>query len=132
MYLRASHPLLMCETFLLPPPPPSAPSPGAGFIQALIKRVIAVGGDTVQIKDGSLFINGQEQFEDYTFEVRFISHVFLFFQHDGAGCGYGRGRPSLFISHLRLLVLPHTARPMMRLLTLMLLCCVACHSMVGV
>lgn len=38
--------------------------------QALIKRVIAVGGDAVQIKDGSLFVNGQEQFEDYTFEVR--------------------------------------------------------------
>lgn len=38
--------------------------------QALIKRVIAVGGDSVQIKDGSLFVNGQEQFEDYTFEVR--------------------------------------------------------------
>lgn len=38
--------------------------------QALIKRVIAVDGDTVEIKDGTLFINGAEQFEDYTFEVR--------------------------------------------------------------
>ncbi|CAM9484167.1 unnamed protein product [Discosporangium mesarthrocarpum] len=36
--------------------------------EALIKRIIAVGGDTVQIKSGSLYINGEEQFEDYTFE----------------------------------------------------------------
>lgn len=42
----------------------------ACFFQALIKRVIAVGGDTVQVKGGSLFVNGEEQFEDYTFEVR--------------------------------------------------------------
>lgn len=38
--------------------------------QALIKRVIAVDGDRVEIKDGSLFINGEQQYEDYTFEVR--------------------------------------------------------------
>lgn len=38
-------------------------------LQALIKRVIAVDGDNVEIKDGALFINGEEQFEDYTFEV---------------------------------------------------------------
>ena len=39
------------------------------FSQALIKRVIAVDGDKVEIKDGALFVNGEEQFEDYTFEV---------------------------------------------------------------
>lgn len=47
----------------------SAHLPAIGIVQALIKRVIAVGGDAVQIKDGSLFVNGEEQFEDYTFEV---------------------------------------------------------------
>lgn len=47
--------------------------PANGVVQALIKRVIAVGGDAVQIKDGSLFINGEEQFEAYTFEVRSFS-----------------------------------------------------------
>lgn len=55
--------------------PPSPPPRRAGFAQALIKRVIAVGGDRVQIQSGSLFVNGQEQFEDYTFEVR--ARVFL-------------------------------------------------------
>lgn len=58
-------------------PPASCPSRRrASSAQALIKRVIAVGGDAVQIKDGSLFVNGQEQFEDYTFEVR-CAHVFF-------------------------------------------------------
>ena len=32
--------------------------------------MIAVDGDTVQIKDGSLLVNGEEQVEQYTFEVR--------------------------------------------------------------
>lgn len=41
-----------------------------GRLKALIKRVIAVDGDTVEIKDGALFINGEQQFEEYTFEVR--------------------------------------------------------------
>lgn len=37
--------------------------------QALIKRVIAVDGDVVEIKDGTLVINGEEQLEEYVFEV---------------------------------------------------------------
>lgn len=37
--------------------------------KALIKRVVAVEGDTVEVKQGSLFVNGQEQEEDYTFEA---------------------------------------------------------------
>jgi signal peptidase I len=36
--------------------------------QALIKRVIAVAGDTVQVKGGQLYINGVQQEEDYVFE----------------------------------------------------------------
>lgn len=27
-------------------------------------------GDTVEIKEGALFVNGERQFEEYTFEVR--------------------------------------------------------------
>lgn len=38
--------------------------------QALIKRVIAVDGDVVEIKDGTLVVNGMKQEEEYTFEVR--------------------------------------------------------------
>lgn len=44
------------------------PSPGRDC-QALIKRVIAVDGDTVEIKDGKLIVNGEQQMEDYVFEV---------------------------------------------------------------
>jgi signal peptidase I len=36
--------------------------------QALIKRVIAVAGDTVQVKGGQLYINGVQQEENYVFE----------------------------------------------------------------
>ena len=36
--------------------------------EALIKRVVAVEGDDVQVKRGSLFINGQEQDEPWTNE----------------------------------------------------------------
>ena len=36
-----------------------------GNWDALIKRVVAVGGDTVEVKDNKLFVNGQEQWEPY-------------------------------------------------------------------
>lgn len=36
-----------------------------GKLPALIKRVVAVGGDTIDIKDGHLWINGKEQIEPY-------------------------------------------------------------------
>ncbi|MCD8109975.1 MAG: signal peptidase I [Clostridiales bacterium] len=32
----------------------------------LIKRVIAVGGDTVEVKKGSVYVNGEKLSEDYT------------------------------------------------------------------
>ena len=34
----------------------------------LIKRVVAVGGDTVEVRDGSLYVNGQSQNEKYLLE----------------------------------------------------------------
>lgn len=34
----------------------------------LIKRVVAVGGDTVEVRDGSLYVNGQSQDEKYLLE----------------------------------------------------------------
>ena len=36
-----------------------------GSMDALIKRVVAVGGDTVEIKNSLLFVNGLEQIEPY-------------------------------------------------------------------
>jgi signal peptidase I len=37
-----------------------------GKLPALVKRVVAVGGDEVDIHDGKLWINGKEQDEPYT------------------------------------------------------------------
>jgi signal peptidase I len=36
-----------------------------GNFDALIKRVVAVAGDTVEVKDRKLFVNGLEQTEPY-------------------------------------------------------------------
>jgi signal peptidase I len=36
--------------------------------EALIKRIVAVAGDQVEVKQGSLFINGQQQDEPFTAE----------------------------------------------------------------
>ena len=34
-----------------------------------VKRVVAVGGDTVEVKDGALYVNGQRQDESYLNEL---------------------------------------------------------------
>ena len=74
MFSLEHRTFLICTLSVVGDPSPSRLvddlDDGFHLEQALIKRVIAVGGDSVQIKDGSLFVNGQEQFEDYTFEVR--------------------------------------------------------------
>ncbi|CAM9412545.1 unnamed protein product [Ectocarpus fasciculatus] len=65
---KLSRPYQRKDVVVFYPPPKFREFSDRGKKDALIKRVIAVGGDAVQIKDGSLFVNGQEQFEDYTFE----------------------------------------------------------------
>jgi signal peptidase I len=47
------------------PPPEDARPPSESEI-ILIKRVVAVADDTVEVRDGRLFLNGQEQIEPYT------------------------------------------------------------------
>jgi signal peptidase I len=46
-------------------------APPAGFAQAggapFIKRVIGVGGDTVEVKDGEVYVNGKALVEPYLF-----------------------------------------------------------------
>lgn len=37
--------------------------------EALIKRVVAVSGDTIQISDGALYVNGQRRDEPYINEA---------------------------------------------------------------
>ena len=37
-------------------------------VQALIKRVVATAGDKVQVKNGALFVNDQQQDEQFVFE----------------------------------------------------------------
>jgi signal peptidase I len=47
-------------------PPPNAESPGG---QPFIKRVIGVAGDTVDLRDGKVFVNGIALVEPYLFAV---------------------------------------------------------------
>jgi signal peptidase I len=42
--------------------------------QDLIKRVIAVGGDTIEIKSGNIFVNGEMKVEPFLKEVPNISN----------------------------------------------------------
>lgn len=49
--------------------PPTAPD------EDYIKRVVAVGGDTVEVKEGKLFVNGSPQVEPYLNE-QFIEGAF--------------------------------------------------------
>ncbi|CAN0419624.1 unnamed protein product [Laminaria digitata] len=73
--VRLSRPYQRKDVVVFHPPPKFSEfsSRGADDVRglALIKRVIAVDGDKVEIKDGALFINGEEQFEDYTFEPEY-------------------------------------------------------------
>ena len=39
----------------------------------LVKRVIAVGGDTIEIRNGILYLNGKEKSEDYIKEAMTVS-----------------------------------------------------------
>ena len=45
--------------------PPGASTGQNGEIKDLIKRVIAVGGDTIEAKEGNVFVNGEQIDEDY-------------------------------------------------------------------
>ena len=45
--------------------PPGASTGQNGEIKDLIKRVIAVGGDTVEAKEGEVFVNGERIDENY-------------------------------------------------------------------
>jgi signal peptidase I len=45
--------------------PPGASTGENGEIKDLIKRVIAVGGDTIEAKDGEVYVNGERIDEDY-------------------------------------------------------------------
>ncbi|CAM9204790.1 unnamed protein product [Ascophyllum nodosum] len=65
---KLSRPYQRKDVVVFYPPPAFLEFSTRGTNEALIKRVIAVDGDTVQIKDGSLLVNGEEQFEQYTFE----------------------------------------------------------------
>jgi signal peptidase I len=38
----------------------------------LIKRIVAVGGDTVEVKDGALYVNGQRQVEKYLMDQAMV------------------------------------------------------------
>jgi signal peptidase I len=45
--------------------PPAASHGGEGEIKDLIKRVVAVGGDTLEGRDGQVFVNGERIEEPY-------------------------------------------------------------------
>ena len=45
--------------------PPGASTGQNGEIKDLIKRVIAVGGDTIEAKEGNVYVNGEQIDEDY-------------------------------------------------------------------
>ena len=45
--------------------PPGASTGENGEIKDLIKRVIAIGGDTIEAKDGEVYVNGERIDEDY-------------------------------------------------------------------
>jgi signal peptidase I len=45
--------------------PPGASTGQNGEIKDLIKRVVAVGGDTVEAKEGNVYVNGEQIDEDY-------------------------------------------------------------------
>jgi signal peptidase I len=45
--------------------PPGASTGENGEIKDLIKRVIAVGGDTIEAKDGEVYVNSEQVDEDY-------------------------------------------------------------------
>jgi signal peptidase I len=45
--------------------PPGASTGQNGEIKDLIKRVIAVGGDTIEAKEGNVYVNGDQIDEDY-------------------------------------------------------------------
>jgi signal peptidase I len=45
--------------------PPGASTGQNGEIKDLIKRVIAVGGDSIEAKEGTVFVNGDQIDEDY-------------------------------------------------------------------
>jgi signal peptidase I len=48
--------------------PPAASHPGQDEIKDLIKRVVAVGGDTIEARDGDVYVNGERIVEPYLVE----------------------------------------------------------------
>ncbi|CAN0112768.1 unnamed protein product, partial [Phaeothamnion confervicola] len=65
---RLYRPYHRRDVVVFTPPPAFAEYSSRGTDAALIKRIVAVAGDEVQVRGGRLYINGQEQVEDFTFE----------------------------------------------------------------